>query len=677
VQQTHAGVDPGHEPILAGLAIGDLDHDGRLWIAGTSTTGRTYVWDSQGHRRSGWPRTLDTGVVKPPIPRPDRPFTRDQIQGATAAPVLVDMNGDGTLEVVQAGWDGRVHIFRPTGSNFPGWPVEAKLPNGFDPPADHVLINDRKIDALPTVVQLDGDPEPELLVRSQLSFAPASGPTGGPGDVQEGGFSNVLAYNPDGSLVPGYPVSSEALIFYYGSAQEFITEGVSDPVAANVDNDPQTEWAFAPGIFSPTYLHESDGSRGSPYGPVPDPAVGDVLGGSASQATLIGFLNGNFPSDAPVNFTTSGAFGKVGPSPTLSFAEPGSGGSTVAASLVLAGSGIAINNYMRVFDAASSSVYPGFPAETQGLDFLGTPAIADVTGDGQAEVLEGGDSSVLHAFEPGGTQASGFPKFQSGWLIYGPATGDIDSDGKTEVVAATREGYLNVWETDGTAAGNNEWWNPRHDERNTGQYGLDTRPPGIIRSLSLSADGSTMKFTSPGDEWYAGTADHYEIVTSQNPITPDNFDSLAPLPGAPAPAAGGTQQSFAIPLTARRYLAIRAIDEAGNRGAVGLLDRGPDLSAGGGSGAGSNQGAKLLNLRVSPKHPRAGKRTCFKIAATGPEGAPVAGATVSLGRKSKQTGPDGRARICRRFAHSGKAAVRGSAPNFEGNSVGLRVRRPA
>ena len=96
---------------------------------------------------------------------------------------------------------------------------------------------------------------------------------------------------------------------------------------------------------------------------------------------------------------------------------------------------------------------PASRRKTQGLDFLGAPAIADVTGDGKPEVIEGGDSSAIHAFTDGGAQASGFPKFTSGWVVFGPATGDIDSDGKTELVAMTREGYLIVWKTDGTCAG--------------------------------------------------------------------------------------------------------------------------------------------------------------------------------------------------------------------------------
>ncbi|MFN2624301.1 MAG: PQQ-binding-like beta-propeller repeat protein, partial [Chthoniobacterales bacterium] len=41
VTVAHSGVNPGHEPILIGAAVGDLDHDGRLSIAATSTTGRS------------------------------------------------------------------------------------------------------------------------------------------------------------------------------------------------------------------------------------------------------------------------------------------------------------------------------------------------------------------------------------------------------------------------------------------------------------------------------------------------------------------------------------------------------------------------------------------------------------------------------------------------------------
>jgi len=152
-------------------------------------------------------------------------------------------------------------------------------------------------------------------------------------------------------------------------------------------------------------------------------------------------LAGDLPNDTPVNFTASGAFGRVGPGRSLGYVEPGSGVASVAAALLLPGSGAPINSYLRGFDPKSGNALPGTPARTQGLDFLGAPVIADVSGDGVPETIEGGDSSALHAFTASGAQAPGFPKFHTGWTLFGPSVGDLDGNGRNEVATMTREGY--------------------------------------------------------------------------------------------------------------------------------------------------------------------------------------------------------------------------------------------
>ena len=418
VTKSHRGVNPGHEPLFTNLAVGDLDHDGKQWIVGTSSTGRVYIWDSHGHRRPGWPKALDTGVSKPSLPRPASPFTRLPIMGASAPPVLGDLDGDGKLEIIQAGWDGRLHVWRPNGQNLPGWPVEVTLPPGTNPPAGNVLVNDHKLDLPPALGQLDSDPQPELVQRTQYSFTP------GPGlQVPNGGRSNVVAYNGNGSRVPNWLISSTAIAFYYGSAQEFITEGVSDPITGDLTGDGKSEIAFAPGIFSPTELHNPDGSLRSVYGPNPLISFAGAVG---SLAAIQQTLQGNLPTDIPVNFTTSGAFGNFGTG--LSYTEPGSG--------------LPLNSYARAFGASTGAPLAGFPTKIQGLDFLGAPAIADVSGDGQPDMLIGGDSSALHAFNADGSMVSGFPKFTTGWEVFGPTIGDLNGDGRNEVAITTREGYV-------------------------------------------------------------------------------------------------------------------------------------------------------------------------------------------------------------------------------------------
>jgi subtilase family protein len=550
VTRPHPGIDPGHEPVFTNVAVGDLDGNGCQWIVATSSTGRTYVWNSRGERRSGWPKALAAGVQKPGIPRPDRPFARPAIVGATAPPVLVNLDGDAQLEIVQAGWDGRLHAWNPGGGTVPGWPVRVTLPPGTPTPSGMVRINDEKLDLPPTVAELDGDPQPELIQRTQYSFT-----TGAGLQVGNAGFSNVVAYNSNGTRVPGFLLSGQALAFYYGSAQEFITEGVNNPVTADVNGDGKTEIASAAGIFTPTSLYGPDGSSQGLFGPFPGGVVALFAG---NQAAILDALNGSLPEDTPVNFTTSGAFGKFGAGGPLSYAEPGSGAATVATSLLLAGSGTPINSYMRAFNAASRAPLPGFPSRGQGLDFLGAPAIADVSGDGAPELLQGGDSSALHAFTSAGTQAAGFPKFHTGWEVFGPSVGDLDANGRNEIVAATREGYLMVWSTPGRAGANHEWWSYRHDERNTGTYGVDTRPPGILRSFQVDGAADRITFKAPGDDWYQGKVHHYRVAL-RRPCGPPQttYQNVA------ATASAGATQAIALH---GRVATVFAVDEAGNRG---------------------------------------------------------------------------------------------------------------
>src|SRR6185369_7133794 len=49
------GVTQGFEPVPINVAVGDLDHDGNLWIVAATSTGKLYVWNGRGERRAGWP----------------------------------------------------------------------------------------------------------------------------------------------------------------------------------------------------------------------------------------------------------------------------------------------------------------------------------------------------------------------------------------------------------------------------------------------------------------------------------------------------------------------------------------------------------------------------------------------------------------------------------------------
>jgi hypothetical protein len=516
VTVSHAGINPGFEPIVSNVAVGDLEHNGQLGVVATSTTGTVYVFNADGSRRAGWPKRLDLNVHPPAIPRPQKPFARLRTRGAVASPVLADLKGNGKLNIIQVGWDGYIHVWLPNGKDLPGWPVKVTRAGIGAPPSGYTAVKDHKLDSLPVVADIDGDGKPEIVVRSQYTEVT------GPG-ITFNGRAHMHAYHADGTVVAGWPNTFQTVAEFYGSAQEFITEGSASPVAADVVGDGKAEIACG-GAFGPTYLFRGDGTVISTYG------------GS---------------SDVPATFTTSGAFGKFG-TLGLSYAQPGTDGNSLIQALLTPGSGAPITNLERVYTAAGA-LQPGFPAKSQGLDFLGGPIITDVTGSGGPDVINSGDTSALQGYAPGGGQAPGFPKFMTGWSLWAPSAGDLGSTGTTDLVMLTREGYLMAWSTPGLAAGNTEWWHASHDERNTGAYGVDTRPPGIIRNLQWPGHGAKATFTAPGDDWYSGTVAKYLVTFGPGRSTVTIF------PSGPA----GTKQKIVVP-AGTSSLTVQAVDHANN-----------------------------------------------------------------------------------------------------------------
>src|SRR5207302_1602334 len=135
------------------------------------------------------------------------------------------------------------------------------------------------------------------------------------------------------------------------------------------------------------------------------------------------------------------------------------------------------------WDTRTGTFMPGFPARMNDLQFFSTPAIADVNGDGLAEVLQASAVYDLRAYGVGGTVPAGFPKFTAGWALGTAAVGDFLGDGHVVVALATREGNLFVWRTTGPVCQPTEWPKYQHDLRNTGNFATDATPPGVVRRV--------------------------------------------------------------------------------------------------------------------------------------------------------------------------------------------------
>jgi hypothetical protein len=176
----------------------------------------------------------------------------------------------------------------------------------------------------------------------------------------------------------------------------------------------------------------------------------------------------------------------------------------------------------------------------------------------------------LAAFNAAGLPAgSNWPKLTGDWTIATPALGsfgtlDTEPGAHKDVVSITRSGTLAVYGTPAGACSPSSSPRFHHDNWNSGDYTTDAVSPG--KPFDVHLHRGLMSFDAPGGDVLCGTALRYQVVTSSSPITAGNFAQARALSGAPQPAAAGTRQSFALPTGGARYVAIRALDAAGNVG---------------------------------------------------------------------------------------------------------------
>ena len=589
---------------LSTLAVGDLRHDGGLEIVMGSLSGRTYAWDGAGHLLPGFPvLNGNPAYYHMAVPSPDTPYSFEPENLAGPSPVLADLNGDGRLEIIQGASDNHIYAWTVSAggvSQLPGWPVcdvFLLVPtNGTckEPAQSGSIIHthDSKTVPTPAIADVNGDGIPDVLVGSVDTTWSTSGAKNNKITAYLEAFSgNGTATSPSGQL-PGWPVAITGLEQGYGVAQDFVTQGTESPVVYDTPLGPQA--VVNANLFLPFRVDLRSHTQLN------------VLAGSTIPPT--GTSNISLPGPA-VQFTTSASAGDVtgGTALTPQIFQPGSIATGVLLGITQTpGLGIRVDNTIGGWDPTTGLALPHFGQYLQGLAFFGAPAIADVTGDGKADVIQGADSGAVMGFDAlTGQPASGFPKWSGGWTLFTPAVGDLTGSGTVAVAATTREGYLHVWDTSGLTSANHEAWHWHQDDRNTGHYGTDTRPPAAVKDLNVES-GATDKlgFTAPGDDWNYGTATGYQVFRSSAPITQDNIGTVPRVDTTQAPHVAGTHESITVPhVEGQPYYAVRAVDKAGNIGPVRVLAAAPLLTPSGpvtadlhlpNSGAGSPLGGLVV-----------------------------------------------------------------------------------
>jgi LruC domain-containing protein/uncharacterized repeat protein (TIGR01451 family) len=130
--------------VKSSAAVGDLDGDGKLEVIVGDLRGYLHVFTADGVPLAGWP--IKTGA------NPDTEFR------ILAQPQVVDLDKNGSLEIVLALSDSKLYVYESNGALRAGWPVS--LGDAPDIYGSHV------IDSAPVVVDINGDGQLEIVVGS-------------------------------------------------------------------------------------------------------------------------------------------------------------------------------------------------------------------------------------------------------------------------------------------------------------------------------------------------------------------------------------------------------------------------------------------------------------------------------------------------------------------------------
>jgi len=212
-----------------------------------------------------------------------------------------------------------------------------------------------------------------------------------PGDLE----GHIYAWHGDGTLVAGWPQGIGGTIR-------------SSPVLGDLDRDGDLEVLVGSEDFNVYAWH----GNGTPVAGWPQ-----ITGGSIWSCPALGDLDGDGDLEVVV-----GSFG-----------------------LEAEGDGV------YAWHGDGTPVI-GWPQSPDG-GVLDSPALGDLDGDGDLEVVVGSDGLNVSAWHGDGTPVTGWPQGMGGlatWVYSSPALGDLDGDGDLEVVVGSMDHKTYAWHGDGS-----------------------------------------------------------------------------------------------------------------------------------------------------------------------------------------------------------------------------------
>ncbi len=342
------------------------------------------------------------------------------VREVVATPVFADLDGDGTCEIVVA-TDWNAAVYSSAGVLWPGWPAYT---GGSQ---QHAAVAD-----------IDGDEVPEILLGCTYPSA------------------MIRVFTPQGLSKPGWPVSMPTPNF----------TNTTCPVVVDLDGDDDLEVGAA--VETGVYFFHADGTplAGWPYlWPVPvnntqwsAPAVGDLDGDGALEVVVANACYPNWGvhvmrADGTVMPGWPKVIRPVFSSPAL--ADLDDDGDLEI--IVQEGDPGSQGSRLWVWHH-TGTVFPGWPytIAVEGHSSRCNPAVADVDGDGDLEIVTATSDGKLHVVQTNGTEYPGFP-LPTGApdysIISSPSVIDMDQNGEQEIFQTywlANHQYLSAWHLNGS-----------------------------------------------------------------------------------------------------------------------------------------------------------------------------------------------------------------------------------